>query len=44
VLHKPSLPEIDAVMSTEYLSTRFTDYAYARVKPHILSELTKFYK
>lgn len=25
-LHKPSLPEIDAVMTTEYLSTRFTDY------------------
>ena len=29
VLHKPSLPEIDAVMTTEYLSTRFTDYPYA---------------
>lgn len=25
-LHKPTLPEIDAVMTTEYLSTRFTDY------------------
>ena len=25
-LYKPSLSEIDAVMTTEYLSTRFTDY------------------
>lgn len=25
-LYKPTLSEIDAVMTTEYLSTRFTDY------------------
>ena len=29
-LHKPSLPEIDTVMTTEYLSTRFIDYSQVK--------------
>lgn len=37
-LHKPSLPEIDAVMTTEYLSTRFTDY------PQVKSPYTYTYE
>jgi hypothetical protein len=37
-LHRPSLPEIDAVMTTEYLSTRFTDY------PQVKSPYTYTYE
>ena len=37
-LHKPTLPEIDTVMTAEYLSTRFTDY------PQVKSPYTYTYE
>ena len=37
-LHKPTLPEIDAVMTPEYLSTHFTDY------PQVKSPYTYTYE